>query len=111
MSRRIGKRGDHMLGVRMPGDLRERIRKAAERSGQSMNTAVVIALEEAFPAPLVEESINGALLQAAENVVRQWSDLLGSIGQEPESNKTLMDLKEQLHRASLAGAEAKGGEA
>tara|TARA_R110002073_G_scaffold13857_6_gene57805 strand:+ start:763 stop:1158 length:396 start_codon:yes stop_codon:yes gene_type:complete len=37
--------------VRMPSDLRDRVKAAADESGRSMNSEIVATLEEAYPAP------------------------------------------------------------
>ena len=37
------------VNFRMPLDLRDRIKNAAERNGRSMNSEIITALEEAFP--------------------------------------------------------------
>ncbi len=54
--------------IRMPGGLRDRIKKAAERSGRSMNTEIVFALETYYPEePSVEEvldRVHGAIEMA-----------------------------------------------
>lgn len=45
--------------IRMPAGLRDRIRKAAERSGRSMNTEIVAALETFYPEePTIEELLD-----------------------------------------------------
>lgn len=42
-------RGSAQFQLRLPEDLRERIKRAADRSGRSMNGEIVHVLEEAFP--------------------------------------------------------------
>lgn len=56
--------------VRMPDGLRDRIKRAADISGKSMNAEIVSALEEKFPAPPLEVELRktlGDLLSRLEN--------------------------------------------
>ena len=41
-------RSDPQLGIRLPGDLKERIRRAAETDRRSMNSQIVVLLERAL---------------------------------------------------------------
>ncbi|WP_101341514.1 Arc family DNA-binding protein [Cereibacter azotoformans] len=43
------------VNFRMPEDLRDRIKQAAERNGRSMNAEIVASLEDAYPAPVSPE--------------------------------------------------------
>lgn len=45
-------RGSFQFMLRLPDDLRDRIRLGAEKTGRSMTAEIVAALEEKFPAPL-----------------------------------------------------------
>lgn len=42
-------RTDPQLGIRLPGELKDRIRKSAERNRRSMNGEIVFLLEQALP--------------------------------------------------------------
>lgn len=48
---RAGEGGTVGLMVRVPESLRDRIKEAAEINGRSMNSEIVLALEDAFPEP------------------------------------------------------------
>ncbi|MCV2446668.1 Arc family DNA-binding protein [Paracoccus sp. DMF] len=39
------------VNIRMPEDLRERIKSAADGNNRSMNAEIVVALEDRYPAP------------------------------------------------------------
>lgn len=49
---RAGTPGTVGLVVRMPEDLRDRIKAAADASGRSQNSEIVATLEEKYPAPV-----------------------------------------------------------
>ncbi|MDB5522807.1 MAG: Arc family DNA-binding protein [Rhizobium sp.] len=100
VNRVIGMRGDDSLNIRLPDGLRDRIKSAAYKNGHSMNTAIIMLLEEAFPASIEPESVNQALLTASQNVAIQWADLLRAIGQDPCQNAALKNLN-----SSIADAE------
>lgn len=42
-------RGADQFQLRLPEGMRDRIKAAADRNGRSMNTEIVVALEEHFP--------------------------------------------------------------
>lgn len=48
---RIGEGETVGMMVRMPADLRDRIKAAAETNGRSQNSEIVATLEEKYPAP------------------------------------------------------------
>lgn len=100
-----GSRGDAKYILRMPSPLRARIKYAADRAGQSMNTAILLALAEAFPEPVVPESINDALLQASLDVADQWEKLLTALGQDPSDNPALSHLRQRIGAANALQAE------
>lgn len=54
------------VNFRLPLSLRDRIKTAAERNGQSMNAELIDALQRAFPEPMT-----------AQEVVADIADLLG----------------------------------
>lgn len=54
------------VNFRLPLDLRDRVKAAAERNGQSMNAELTEALERAFPKPMT-----------AQEVVSDIADVLG----------------------------------
>lgn len=73
--------------VRMPDGLRDRIRAAADANSRSMNAEIVAALEEKFPPPPDEVTIDD---------IRQWGlDILAEKREGPrtklifEANKRL----------------------
>lgn len=43
-------RGSAQVALRLPQNLRDRIKWAAQAAGRSMNTEIAMALERAFPA-------------------------------------------------------------
>lgn len=99
--------------VRLPDGMRERIKKAAEDAGRSMNSEIVRALEIAFPEPIsIKERLEELhhLLSALSKVrgVQQAVDALteevasvvqaATEGRDPSlDEETLAD----LHRAIL----------
>lgn len=54
--------------IRLPPGLRDRIKAYAEKHGRSMNTEIVRALEEAFPAPWPIDRIVSQILELTEVV-------------------------------------------
>lgn len=58
--------------VRFPEGMRDRIKKAAEENGRSMNAEIVQALENAYPAPRPEIAV--APLLHAGMIVLNWRD-------------------------------------
>ena len=48
----INRTGIDQFQLRLPAGLRDRVKAVAERSGRSMNTEIVRALELAFPEPV-----------------------------------------------------------
>lgn len=51
-------RGSTQQMLRLPEDLRERVKAAADGNGRSLNSEIVAALEEKFPEPLPYEIVN-----------------------------------------------------
>ena len=100
IKRAFAQRSDDKFMLRLPGDLRDRIKSIAHSRGHSMNTAIVIALEEAFPAPIVPESVNEALFDAATEIARQWAMLLSAMGQDPSENSSLKVINARLENAA-----------
>lgn len=54
------------VNFRMPADLRDRIKQAADRNNRSMNAEIVATLEEKYPAPV--ENAFQAVWDAAFNL-------------------------------------------
>lgn len=54
--------------VRMPEDLRDRVRMYAENEGRSMNSEIIAALEAAYPAP------KSLVFELADQLVEQFGD-------------------------------------
>lgn len=56
--------------LRLPDDLRARIKSATDKSGRSMTAEILVALEEKFPAPIDEAE----LLKTFMGYLRQLED-------------------------------------
>lgn len=98
----IGGRGSRQadqFNLRLPKGLRDRIASHAKVNGRSANTEIVIALEEAFPEPIVPETVNERLLLAAKELMGDWSNVLASLGQDPTLNAALQNLTRQISEA------------
>ncbi len=87
---------DDKFMVRMPGDLRARIKSHAKANGQSMTAAVVTALEAAYPAPVEPESINERLLQAALLLAGRYQQALEGMGVNVDDHAAL----QQFHQVA-----------
>jgi uncharacterized protein (DUF1778 family) len=73
-------REDHQMKIRMPAELRDRISAAADRNGRSMNAEIVLALEEAFPFPLMDNAsqlYSGLLLLVLHWRRGKWEPISG----------------------------------
>lgn len=97
------RRYDHQYQLRMSKRLFDRIKAVAQAKEQSVNSEIVSALATAFPPPLVPESVNEALFDAASAVLSDWSKTLEAFGQDPSSNPRVASLS-----AALAAAEQRG---
>lgn len=75
--------------LRLPGDLYEKIKSAAARSGRSMNAEIVHRLESSFP-----EAIEVQLLQTRQRELIRMDEELRSI------NAQIADLTQQLQQPS-----------
>ncbi len=60
---RAGTRNIVPLMVRVPEDLRERIKAAAEANGRSQNSEIVATLEEKYPEPPLDDWLLAAMSQ------------------------------------------------
>lgn len=69
------------LGLRMPEELKARIKRVAEKQGRSMNAEIVSALEKAFPATLKEPEVLIAFSQSVSSVAKA-KQLLEQLPQE-----------------------------
>lgn len=73
-------------GLRMPPDLKARVKAAAEANNRSMNAEIVALLEERFPAPPTKEAISTALLRMLETIVgreeRDWDRTVALMAQK-----------------------------
>lgn len=100
-----GGRGDFpsskqdQFALRLPDGLRDRIKSHAKANSRSMNTEVILALEAAFPAPAVPESVNEAMFAAASAVLDDWGQMLAAIGQDPATNPKIEALANALKAA------------
>lgn len=81
--------------VRMPDGLRGRIALAAKRNGRSMNSEIVAALEERYPAPAV-----ASLAELAERIEVAAHDLAAS-GKGRDALFSLLDALRALPEASV----------
>lgn len=84
--------------IRLPEDLRERVVKSASANERSINAEIVHALSAVYP-PIIDDSVNGALVAAAEGIATAWGDMLQAIGQDPAKNE-----RYQIASAALANA-------
>lgn len=88
--------------VRFPDGLRDRIKATAEKNGRSMNTEIVLALEEAFPVPVTTEELLHDISHAIK-AVRNF--------REKESLMVLADdldrLVDELSHSSESSEEAR----
>lgn len=68
---RIPSRGVDQFMVRFPDGLRDRIKRAAEKNGRSMNAEIISVLEEQYPEPAsMEETI--ADIQESIRILRKF---------------------------------------
>lgn len=51
------------VNFRMPADLRDRIKMAADRDGVSMNHVIITTLEEKYPAPRTSDAFLGEIMR------------------------------------------------
>lgn len=63
------------LMVRVPEDLRDRIKAAAEANGRSQNSEIVATLEEKYPAPLEPEALHAKLSEIYNEVTRNSAQI------------------------------------
>ena len=93
------RRDNDQLLLRLPDGLRDRIKETADRNGRSLTSEIVFTLTETYPAPIEPESINEALLEAAQEVAEKWASVLATLGQSPDDNQPLQRLMERLEKA------------
>ena len=91
--------------LRMPGDLRQRVKSHAVSNGRSMNAEIVLVLEAAFPAPAKPEHVNERLLNAALLLAGQWSAALEGMGVDPDQHPAL----QKFHKEAQEAMEADNG--
>ena len=65
------------FGLRMPPELHEKVKSAAEESGRSMNTEIIARLEASFPS--VEDQIRAARKAELTTIRKQIKSLVESI--------------------------------
>lgn len=80
------------VNFRMPADLRDRIKAAAEAVGQSMNHIIVAALEERYP------GISG-IDRSVERALDGITSLIREVGWDSLTQKKLSEI---VRKASLA---------
>lgn len=85
--------------VRFTPGLIDRIRTHAKANGRSLQSEIVTALEAAYPAPIEPESVNEAMLDAAQAVLDDWTRMLGALGQKPEDNPRVAALADAVAKA------------
>jgi len=93
------RRYDHQYQLRMPLDLFRRIKRAAQEKEQSVNGEIVAVLSQAYPAANDPESVNEAMLDAAQAVLDDWTRTLGALGQKPEDNPRVAALVDAVAKA------------
>jgi hypothetical protein len=81
--------GTVQLALRLPEDLRDRIKQAADEAGQSMNSAIVASLEGAYPPP--RPDIDRDTLEKWAREIRRIEDQGAQQTRLEEVNKTLTD--------------------
>jgi len=101
MSEEVNRAWKAQYMLRMPEGLRDRIKRAAEREGRSMNAEIVRVLEREFPdAPLTAEDF----VQYLQDLTGDMS-LEGQIEKQHELNYVLkylgVDLEAQLESGDL----------
>jgi SUMO ligase MMS21 Smc5/6 complex component len=85
------------LGLRMPPDLKGRIKSAAMRNGRSMNAEIVAALEEKYPATVgISE-----LIEQIQNTLDE-----ANYARLTDSQQDALDKSIKYLRAMLEAAEA-----
>lgn len=91
------------LMVRVPEDLRERIKSAAEANGRSQNSEIVATLEREYPAPkpeLDQVRILMGLYEQAQRYMEERSTLMNEIEvSDPAATSHLWD---RYHAATKA---------
>lgn len=88
--------------VRFPDGMRERIKGHADKNGQSLNTAIIMALDAVYPEPAEPESVNQKLLQSAMTLAGQWSAALEAMGADPEQHPALQKFFKDAQEAMEA---------
>lgn len=100
---RVSRRGVQFM-LRLPEGLRDRVRSHAVSQARSVNSEIVIALEEKYPAPLHPETVNEALVSASSALLDDWSKMLHALGQSATENPRYTALAD-----AIAAAAKKGG--
>jgi len=88
------------VNFRMPSDLRDRLKVAAEEHDRSMSAEIVAALEKLYPAPKLDpyDEMNEAISRIADTIIFEEGIEIA----DPE------ELRPIMRRAMLAWGEAKG---
>ena len=61
-------------GLRMPPDLKARVKAAAEANNRSMNAEIVATLEEKHPAPAPRDDLSSHLVEWRDRIAAATSD-------------------------------------
>lgn len=85
--------------LRFPDGLRDRIKSHAKANGQSMNAAIIVALEVAYPAPAEPEHVNQRLLRSALVLAGQWSACLTEMGVDTKEHPALQRFFKEAQEA------------
>lgn len=86
------------VNFRMPADLRDRIKDAAERDGVSMNHLLIEALQEKYPAPVAPP------LDIELATMTEWLEYIDSADSEEEFQNRLSEVNLRLrHSKSNSG--------
>ena len=75
--------------IRLPPGLRDRIKAAAEANSRSMNTEIVVALEDAFPDPK-ELRVSLDFMDRIDNIKSMLDEFRAALG---EAGLTLEDVE------------------
>lgn len=78
----IASRGEPQSPVRLPGDLRDRIKRVAKENGRSMNTEIVARLQSSFEprdevAPVIAKLLEDYIQQEVKARLQQIAAQIG----------------------------------
>lgn len=85
MANPTGRESDKFM-LRLPDGMRDRIKKAAQRTGRSMNAEIVAALEEHFPEPTIMDLFYR---------YSDWAELIERLPSGPEKQEAIEEWERQ----------------